>query len=68
MSDLQDLIHTNALRAYEQGVERERERIIKRLEAYFELSQLPGDNGTEENPEWDNGFQAAIALIKGKQK
>jgi hypothetical protein len=28
MSDLNDLIHTNAHRAYDQGVTRERERII----------------------------------------
>ena len=34
MSDLNDLIHTNATIAYNQGVERERERIIKLLERY----------------------------------
>ena len=32
MSELNDLIHTNAVIAYKQGVERERERIIKLLE------------------------------------
>ncbi len=32
MSDLQDLIHTNAHNAYEIGVKTERERIIKLLE------------------------------------
>jgi hypothetical protein len=32
MSDLNDLIHTNAQRAYDQGVMRERERIIKMVE------------------------------------
>ena len=32
MSDLNDLIHTNATIAYNQGVERERERIIKLIE------------------------------------
>ena len=32
MSDLNDLIHTNAVIAYKQGVERERERIIKIIE------------------------------------
>jgi hypothetical protein len=31
MSDLNDLIHTNAHRAYDQGVTRERERIIALL-------------------------------------
>ena len=34
MSDLNDLIHTNATIAYNQGVERERERIIKILMDY----------------------------------
>jgi len=34
VSDLNDLIHTNATIAYNQGVERERERIIKLLERY----------------------------------
>ena len=33
MSDLQDLIHTNAHNAFEIGVRTERERIIKLLEA-----------------------------------
>lgn len=71
MSDLNDLIATNAVRTYNQGVERgvasERERIIEMLKNYFELTLLPGDNGVEENPEWDCGFQAAIALIKGNK-
>jgi hypothetical protein len=31
MSDLNDLIHTNAHRAYDQGVTRERERVIALL-------------------------------------
>ena len=34
MSDLNDLIHTNATIAFNQGVERERERIIKILMDY----------------------------------
>lgn len=36
MSELNDLIHTNAVIAYKQGVERERERIIKLLEPLAE--------------------------------
>jgi hypothetical protein len=39
----------------------EKNRIIKLLTDYFELTQTEPD----ENPEWDAGFQAAIALIKG---
>jgi hypothetical protein len=42
MSDLNDLIHTNAHRAYEQGVQREQERIIKLLDnPYFHNIQFP---------------------------
>lgn len=32
MSDMQTLIHTNAMHAYDQGVKAERRRIIKLLE------------------------------------
>lgn len=32
MSDIQDLIHTTTIRAYESGVLHEQERIIKLLE------------------------------------
>ena len=34
--------------------------IINMLEGYFELTQESGNA----NPEWDRGFQAAIALIR----
>lgn len=68
MSDLNDLIHTNAVVAFEQGVKTERQRIIKLLEGYLEVTQLPSDYGIEINEEWDAGFQAALALIKGEQK
>jgi hypothetical protein len=34
MSDLQDLIHTNATIAFNQGVDRERERIVKIIQNY----------------------------------
>jgi hypothetical protein len=51
------------------GIKQERERIIRRLESYFELAQEPNEDGTaNDNPEWDNGFQAAMALIKGGRK
>jgi hypothetical protein len=52
-----------------EGVNSERERIKKMLEDYFELTFLPSDdNQVEENEEWDRGFQAALALIKGEQR
>jgi hypothetical protein len=39
------------------------------LQSYFELTCEPNENGVvDENPEWDKGFQAAIALIKGKEE
>ena len=49
MSDLQDLIHTNATKAFNQGVERERERIIKLLEdtdsvcSYWAIELIKGE-------------------------
>lgn len=51
------------------GRTEERERITKQLSDYFALTQEPDDRGNvTDNPEWDNGFQAALALIKGEQK
>jgi hypothetical protein len=38
VSDLQDLIHTNAHNAYEIGVRTERERIIKLLDSWGETA------------------------------
>lgn len=38
----------------------ERKRIIAMLEEYFNI-----DYDAEENPDWDAGFNTAIALIKG---
>ena len=52
MSNLQDLIHTNAHNAYEIGVKTERERIIKLLEEtllihadqkFFLIRSIKGD-------------------------
>ena len=52
---------------FKAGRKAERERIIQRLIDYFELTQEPGDHGLiDVNEEWDSGFQAAIALIKGE--
>ncbi len=54
---------------YNAGKKAEREQIIKQLQNYFELTFEPNEDGSVvDNPEWDNGFQAAIALIKGEQK
>jgi hypothetical protein len=42
----------------------EYERIYNMLQTYFEMTQEPDDEGkVADNPEWDRGFQAAMALI-----
>ena len=69
MSDLQDLIATNAVKAYNQGFERgeqsERERIIQLLES----------NANHYGCAWDcpqlcdaPTFSEFLSLIKGEQK
>lgn len=51
------------------GRTEERQRITKLLSDYFALTQEPDDQGNvTDNAEWDSGFQAAMALIKGEQK
>lgn len=50
---------------YQAGRRDERQHILHSLQTFFNLTQLPDDNGViDQNPEWDNGFQAAIALIR----
>lgn len=69
MSEINSLIHTNAVHAFQQGEISERKRLVNILENYLELTCEPDDIGqVTDNPEWDRGFQAAIALIKGEQK
>lgn len=66
MSSINELIHGNAARAFEQGSNTAQRNIISILENYFALTQEPGDDGqVTDNPEWDAGFQAAMAIIKG---
>ena len=51
----------------ERGAKFEQARIIKRLNDYLDLTKFSEQHeGAKPNPEWDNGFQAAIALIKGE--
>jgi hypothetical protein len=62
MSDLNDLIHTNATIAFNQGAQREQERIIKLLEnPYFHNIQFPDIH-------IDCEMCTTIKLIKGEQK
>ena len=67
MSDLQDLIATNAVKAYNEGFERgaaeERERIIKLAQDRICFDHK---NGCEHGVCY--GLSDMIALIKGEQK
>lgn len=62
MSDLNDLIHTNAVIAFHQGEKTERERIIKLLQPevtrHYEL-------GLDASASY---LEHTITLIKGEQK
>jgi hypothetical protein len=50
--------------SYKAGIIAERKRIRKMLDDYFALTHEPNDNNkTEENLEWDRGFQAALSLL-----
>jgi len=50
------------------GAEIERARIIKLLEEYLALTEYSEQvEDAQSNPEWTNGFQSAIALIKGEK-
>jgi hypothetical protein len=67
---INELIATSSVHAFNSGVESgkglERQRLIETLLNYFELTNEPDENGViTENPEWDCGFQAAIAIIVG---
>lgn len=55
--------------AFEEGVFVERTVCIKMLEDYFELVGFSEEHeGAELVPDWDAGFQAALALLKGRAK
>jgi ABC-type uncharacterized transport system fused permease/ATPase subunit len=62
MSDLNDLIHTNATIAFNQGAQREQERIIKLLSEIKATWKKP----TTFN--YPSELEHLIELIKGEQK
>ena len=62
MSELNTLIHTNAVNAFQQGQKKERERIIKLLEKAREAQPCGCDDCG------DHVWGKAIDLIKGEQK
>ena len=70
---INDLIHTNAHNAFEQGVKTERQRIVELLEEESRNCEKAGlwANGPELRQQLQDlhfGLTAAIALIKGEQK
>lgn len=41
-------------------------QIVSGMQTYFELTQEENEDGSpNESPEWDRGYQAAMAIVKG---
>ena len=56
---------TKELAAWRRGVEDTQKHILEALAGYFELTQMPDEHGVfEEDPSWDKGYQAAMAIVK----
>jgi hypothetical protein len=70
MSDLNDLIHTNAHRAYEQGVQREQERVLKMLDVELnKVKAMPfAKNDAKVIMAQIRAIEKVTDLIKGEQK
>jgi len=70
VSDLNDLIHTNAHRAYEQGVQREQERVLKMLDV--ELNKVKAMSFAKNDAKvimaQIRAIEKVTDLIKGEQK
>jgi len=50
---------------YREGALHAQYRTLEALTGYFELTQMPDDNGVvEDNPAWDSGYQAAMAIVQ----
>jgi hypothetical protein len=68
---INELIATSSVHAFNSGLESgkgsERKRLVDTLLIYLELTKEPNDEGlVTDNPEWEAGFQAAVAIIKGQ--
>ena len=51
--------------SYEEGVKDGHTKTIKAIESYFDLTQFSQQvEGAPPNPEWDRGYQAALAIAK----
>lgn len=73
MSHSRNHTDTGPTTAFYQGVEsgeqKEHERITDSLKRYFELTQEADEYGKiTNNPEWDRGYQAAMAIVEGSKK
>jgi hypothetical protein len=69
VSILQDAIADTAIKAFNQGLQfgasQERANLLDRLDSYLQLTREPNEAGeVTDNPEWEAGFQAAMALIR----
>ena len=69
MSDINELIHTTCMHAYNQGVDTERERISKLLiDHVLQMANTPSESWTENTAIKVDALHVAIALIKGENK
>ena len=64
MSDIQDIIHTTTVKAYDKGVANEQERIIKLLE---DLYLKRDSDGNVLDTKHNEDLLYVIALIKGEK-
>jgi hypothetical protein len=67
---INDIIATSSVHAFNSGViagkESEKKRVFASVLNYYALSNEPDEFGHyNNNPEWDAGYQAAMAIIKG---
>jgi hypothetical protein len=50
---------------YREGALHAQYRTLEAMRRYFELTQMPDDDGVvENNPAWDSGYQAAMAIVQ----
>jgi hypothetical protein len=66
MNSVTRVDHAERVREFyrRQGEQREQQRIMNMLQQFFDLSML---DEVDVNTEWDNGFQAAMALIRSNK-
>ena len=61
-------VHLEVYRKGDEPIHLVKEKVLEGLQRYLELTQEPNEDGTAtDNPEWDRGFQAAMALVRGME-